>query len=297
MKIKWLAICYFIFSAKAHGQELEARAYANLPVNMNVVAAVYAYSNGHVLADASLPVEDFNMKTHNLALAYVHSFALNNKLARIQIAAPLVRMQGQLRYAGQDTSGERTGLGDMRVRLGINLIGSPALAKKDFGKYTQKTIVGISLITSVPTGLYYTDKRINIGNNRWAFKPELGASRRFGQIYADGYLGWWFYTKNSDFLITKVLEQRPLFTTQLHGSYYFKKGMMIGLDGNWFSGGKTYINEVESGAGIDHLRVGVTWALPIAGKHVIRFQFHTTAYTNAGYDYNFFALGYQYVFF
>lgn len=297
MKIQRLLIWYFVFSAKVYSQELEARAYANLPKDMNVVAAVYAFSKGQVLADASLPIQDFKMTTHSLNLAYVHSFALAGKLARIQIAAPIIHMDGQLKYSTQDTSGKRNGLGDVRVRLGVNLIGSPALARKDYGKYTEKTIVGVSLVTSIPTGLYYTDKLINIGHHRWGFKPEIGASKRFRQIYTEGYIGMWLYTDNSAYLKNNLFKQHPLLSTQLHASYYFKKGMMIGIDGNWFNGGKTFVNDVQSGDEIEHCRLGITWALPITRKHLIKFQYHTTVYASKGYNYHLLALGYQYIFF
>jgi hypothetical protein len=297
MKIQRLFILYFVFSVKVYGQELEARAYANLPKAMNVVAAVYAFSKGQVLADASLPIQDFNMTTHSLNLAYVHSFALAGKLARVQIAVPFIHMNGQLKYSAQDTSGTRTGLGDVRVRLGINLIGAPALAAKDFRKYTEKTIVGISLVTSVPTGIYYADKLINIGHHRWGFKPEIGASRRFKHIYTDGYIGMWFYTNNNAYLKNSILKQHSLFSTQLHASYYFKKGMMIGVDGNWFNGGRTFVDEVQSGEEIEHIRLGVTWALPITKKHMVKLQYHASVYTNTGYNYDLVAVGYQYIFF
>ena len=297
MKIQWLLITAVLFPPVLYGQELEARAYANLPKGMNVVAAAYAFSKGSVLADASLPIEDFTMKTHNMVFAYVRTFGLANKLARIQVAAPLVHMSGTLKFVGQDTAGTRTGLGDIRVRFGINLLGSPALARKDFGAYTQKTIFGFSLVTSIPTGQYFTDKQINIGNRRWGFKPEIGVSKRYRKIYADGYIGMWFYTSNNAFMGTKELEQRPILSSQLHFSYYFKNAMMIGLDGNWFNGGKTFVDENQSGEQIRHSRLGNTWALPIKGKHLVRCQFHTTIHANAGYNYNLIAVGYQYIFF
>lgn len=297
MKIKGLLIWCFVFSAKTNAQELEARAYANLPKDMNVAVAVYAFSKGQVLADASLPIQDFNMTTHSLNLAYVHSFALAGKLARVQIAAPFIHMDGQLKYSTLDTTGTRTGPGDVRLRLGINLIGAPALAAKDFGKYTEETIVGFSLVTSIPTGVYHDDKLINIGHHRWGFKPEIGASKKFNHIYAEGYIGMWLYTNNNAYLKTSVLKQHPLFSTQLHASYYFKNRMMIGVDGNWFSGGATFVDEVQNGDEIKHCRLGLTWALPIARKHLIKFQYHTSVYTNKGYNYDLLALGYQYIFF
>lgn len=70
---------------------------------------------------------------------------------------------------GSVLTGNRSGLADMKVRFGINLLGSPALEIKDFNCFEQKTILGVSFVTSIPTGKYYDDKRINIGTDRWAF--------------------------------------------------------------------------------------------------------------------------------
>ena len=36
-----------------------------------------------------------------------------------------------------------------------------------------------------------------VGINRWAFKPEIGYSQRFGKWLVDAYGGVWFYTINS----------------------------------------------------------------------------------------------------
>lgn len=297
MKILWLLILCILFSKDLYSQELEARAYANLPKDMNGVAFAYAFTRGHVLANPVLPIEDFNVSTHNLATRYVHTFGLFKKLTRVSAEIPFTFMEGRLKFNGQDTSGTRTGIGDTRIQFGINLIGSPALSRKDFIKYTQKIIVGISLTTSIPTGVYYADKTVNIGGNRWGFKPEIGASKRFEHVYADGYIGTWFFTNNSSYQTSKVLKQDPLLSTQLHGVYYFKNQMLVGLDGNWFSGGKTYIDNTQNGDKINHWRLGATWATPIAKKHLVKLQFHFTLHANKGYNYKLIAIGYQYIFF
>ncbi len=278
-------------------QDLEPRAYANVPKGMNVVSAVYAYSSGDVLTDPSLPIKGFKMTANNFGAAYVHTFALANKLARIQVAVPLIFMSGNLQINGRDTSGVRNGFGDTRIRFGINLFGSPALDKKDFRRYQQKMIIGTSIVVSVPTGLYYKDKRINLGSNRWALKPEVGASKRFKRFYAEAYTGVWFYTNNNEFLTSKTLKQQPVVSLQAHVSYYFKNQMWIGVNGNWFNGGKTLVDDVSSGDLKDNYRIGATWSVPFAKKHSIKFQFHVGAFTNTGYDYNLYSIGYQYIFF
>jgi hypothetical protein len=206
-------------------------------------------------------------------------------------------MSGQLKLNGRDTSGVRNGFGDTRIRLGINLIGSPALSPKDFRAYQQKTIVGFSLVFSVPTGLYYEDKRINLGSNRWAFKPEVGVSKRFKRFYAEAYSGIWVYTDNKKFLESKSLTQDPVFSIQGHINYYFKNQMWIGTNVNWFNGGRTFVDNAPSGDLKDNWRVGGIFSMPIAPKHSIKFQFHVGAFTATGYNYKLAAISYQYVFF
>lgn len=278
-------------------QDLEPRAYANVPRGTNVIAVVYAFSSGDVLTDPSLPLKDFNIKAHSIGAGYVHTFALAKKLARIQIIVPFALLSGGATFNGRDTSGVRNGFGDARIRVGINLFGSPALDKKDFRKYQQKMIVGTSIVISVPTGLYYKDKRINLGSNRWALKPEVGVSKRFKRFYAEAYTGVWFYTNNDEFLTSKNLKQQPVVSLQAHVSYYFKNQMWIGVNGNWFNGGKTLVDGVSTGDLQDNFRIGATWSVPFAKKHAIKFQFHVGAFTNTGYDYNLYSIGYQYIFF
>lgn len=277
-------------------QELEPRAYANLPKDLNALAFTYGFSNGNVVSDPSLPIENFKINTHNLILGYARTFGLFGRLSRVQVVLPYTKMSGKLTLNGRDTSGVRSGFADTKIRLGINLVGSPALSLKDFRRYQQKTVLGFSLVTSVPTGLYYKDKRINIGSHRWGIKPELGISKRFKHVYAEAYTGVWFYTSNQEFLVEKELKQSPVFSIQGHFCYYFKNQMWLGFNLNWFNGGKTEVDNIPTGDLQDNWRVGATWSVPIGLKHSLKLQFHTGAFTNTGYDYDFVMLGYQYIF-
>jgi hypothetical protein len=297
MKNIFMILCCCVTCIITSAQDLEPRSYANLPKGLSAINALYSLSHGNVISDPSLPISDFKITVHTFGGSYFHTFALANKLARVQVILPFVHMSGNLKLNGADTSGERTGFGDARVRLGINLIGSPALDRKEFAAFQQKTIVGVSLVTSVPTGIYYKDKRINIGSHRWAFKPEVGASRRFEYVYAEAYAGVWFYANNDEFLTDKTLQQEPVFSFQLHACYYFKNQMWVGIDGNWFNGGETSVDDVSAGDLRDNYRIGGTWSVPLSRKHSLKFQFHIGAFTNTGYDYNVASLGYQFIFF
>src|SRR5215467_9281770 len=149
----------------AKGQELEPRAYAALPKNLNTIAVAYGFSRGNVLTDPSLPITNFKTSVQSLTGVYLRTFQLAGKLARVQVSVPFMKIFGKLQINGHDTTGSRNGFADARIRFGINLTGTPALGRKEFRGYTQKTIVGVSLVTVLPTGLYHPDKRINTGSN------------------------------------------------------------------------------------------------------------------------------------
>jgi hypothetical protein len=290
-------VCFLcLASYYAESQELEPRAYAALPKNLNAFAVGYGLSRGNVLTDPSLPIANFKVTTHSLAGAYIHTFALAGKLARIQVNLPFIHISGKLQINGHDTTGSRNGFADARIRFGINLTGTPALGKKEFTNYTEKTIVGVSLVTVLPTGLYHTDKRINTGSNRLAFKPEVGISKRFNRVYAEGYAGVWFYSDNNRYLVNKTLHQDPVFSIQAHASYYFKNLMLVSINTTWFNGGKTWIDDTAQGDLLDNWRVGATWSVPIARGQSLKLQFHVGAFTESGYDYNAVALVYQHIF-
>jgi len=291
-----VAILFFICNLSI-AQDLEPRAYANMPKDANVAVASYGYMKGDVVSEPTLPIKDFVIASNNFGIGYLHTFGLGNKLARVQVVLPYVIMDGKATVSGEQITGNRTGFGDMRIRLGINLLGSPALARKDFAQYQQKTIFGVSLVTSVPTGLYYTDKRVNIGANRWGFKPEVGISKRFKHIYAEFYSGVWFYTKNDEFLGDKDLQQDPVLSFQGHASYYFKNQMWVGVNINWFSGGKTVVNDLPAGSVINSSRIGATWSVPLSRSQSVKLQVNTGTFKDIGLNYDSVTLSYQYVFF
>jgi hypothetical protein len=296
-KANFLLVCLFFISHISIAQDLEPRAYANLPKGANAIVGSYGYMKGDVVSEPTLPIKDFVISSNNLGVGYLHTFGFMDKLARVQVVIPYVIMDGKAIVSGEKITGNRTGFGDMRVRLGINLLGSPALARKDFAQYQQKTIFGVSLVTSVPTGLYYDDKRINIGANRWGFKPEVGISKRFKHIYAEFYSGVWFYTNNDEFLGDKDLQQEPVLSFQGHASYYFKNQMWVGININWFNGGKTVVDDLPAGSPINSSRIGVTWSVPLSRSQSVKLQLNTGTFNDIGLNYDSATFSYQYVFF
>jgi hypothetical protein len=59
-------------------------------------------------------------------------------------------------------------------------------------------------------GLIDGDKLVNIGTNRWSFKPEIGFSKAIGPWTIELDPGITFYTDNRDFFGGKTREVAPL---------------------------------------------------------------------------------------
>jgi hypothetical protein len=104
------------------------------------------------------------------------------------------------------------------------LNGGPALSVEQFENYKPTTTVGVSLSMTAPTGLYRSDKVLNLGSDRWSFKPEISLSHLFGpeqkwqlNIYANVY----FFTDNTSYHRTEILRQEPLPGIEGQMSYAF----------------------------------------------------------------------------
>lgn len=286
-----------LFPRLSSSQEMEPRNYSSIPVGMNVLAFNYSYSSGDIVTDAASPIKDLDLKSNNLSLGFLRSFGLFGKLCKIQIGVPFVFLGGNAKLNGRDTSATRTGFADTRIKLVMNLVGTPALHPKDFMKFKEEFVVGTSLSISVPTGLYYDEKLINLGSNRWGFKPELGMSYNKGPVFFELFTGVWMFTENSDYLKTKTLTQAPLFSLQVNISYYFPSKIWIALNTTYVTGGETKVNGNVQNNFQKNFRSGLTLSVPINMKNSVKANFSTGVATRAGGNFTIFGLTYQYMWF
>jgi hypothetical protein len=107
-------------------------------------------------------------------LNYSHSLCFFGRSANFLAVLPygVGNFQGTLVEA--QAHAYRSGLLDSAFRFSVNLKGGPAMDVRDFSKWHQKTLAGVSLKVVAPTGQYDPTKLINYGANRWAFKSEIG---------------------------------------------------------------------------------------------------------------------------
>jgi len=206
-------------------QQLEPRAYSNVPVGINFLIVGYGYASGGVLPDPSLPAEDVRAQIHTVVCAYSRSLDLWGKSGQVSVVVPDVKGSVAGKLEGVPQAVDRYGLADPSLKLSVNLTGAPVLSVSEFASYQQRTLLGASLRVTAPVGQYDPAKLVNIGTNRWSLKPEIGVSQTLGHWMLEAALGATFFTDNDEYRGNKTREQAPLFATQLHAVYNFRFGM------------------------------------------------------------------------
>jgi hypothetical protein len=281
----------------AAAQELNPRAYAPMPTGANIVMLSYGRSSGGVLFDPSLPVEDVHAVIHASALLYGHSFGLLGRSANAIVALPYAwgSMDGLL--SGEYLQITRSGLADLRGQLTVNLIGGPALAPREFATQRPTTILGVSVAVAAPTGQYDPAKLVNIGSNRWSFKPEVGFSRTKGRWYLELYGGAWVFGTNRNYYGGGVREQDPIGTFQAHVSYTFKPRLWLAGDATFYTGGRTTVNGTAKADLQKNSRLGAALALPVGKRSALKVSWATGFTTRIGADFDSFGVAFQTVWF
>jgi hypothetical protein len=281
----------------ALAQDLEPRAYSPAPMGTNFVIFSYSHSSGDVLLDPSIPVQNASVQFNLGLMGYYHSFGLFGRQTTATLAVPYVWGSGSGLVNGVPAHIYRSGLGDPGLRIAYNLYGSPALTPEEFKKRSKRTVIGVSLVMTAPLGQYDPRLLINIGSNRWSFKPQVGFSREWRSWDFDLYLGASFFTENGNFFGGRVRDQAPIGSTQVHVSYTFRPGMWAAVDGTYYNGGRTTVNGVQGNDLQQNIRVGLTFALPIAHAQSLKFQYTRGALTRFGSgDFTTVGITYQYRF-
>ena len=255
------AFCLVLFAAPLAAQDLDPRAYANVPINGTFLVAGFAVSHGGVLTDPTLTLTDLNATVGMPSLGVARSFSLFGKTAQVFGALPCSWTQVSGNVAGETESRSRSGLADMRVRLSVLVRGAPATSVLGFAKVPRRTILGASLAVVAPTGEFRSDRFINLGTHRWAFKPEFAVSHPMGPRWLlDAYAALWLFTANESFYPgTSVRTQAPMGAFQAHLSYSISPKLWAAFDATYYVGGRTTVNAVQKEIGCPTRAWGAPW--------------------------------------
>lgn len=277
----------------AAAQTMEPLSYSNAPIGLNFLISGYSHQWGNVLADPSLPVRDVEASVDAGNLAYSRIIDVWGRSGSLAMVVPYAWLSASGEVFEQARSTSRTGLADSSMRLSVNLYGAPALSLQEFRKYQQDTIVGVSLFVTVPTGQYDPSRLINIGTNRWSFKPELGVSKALGAWTLEAAAGVTFYTDNDAFAGNGVRRQDPLYSVQGHAIYNFNPRLWAALDSTYYTGGRTTVNGVIGDDLQRNSRWGGTLAYSIDRLNSLKLYYSSGLAARTGTDFQIVGLAWQ----
>ena len=281
-------------SSSVSAQEMEPRAYSRAPIGTQFVLVTYAYQTGDVLTDASLPLRDVKVKLHSSAVGYGRTFALAGRQANLSFLVPYIKGTATGTVFEDNLSVNRSGLGDLRARFSMNIVGSPALDPKEFAAYKPKTVIGASLTVVAPTGQYDPARLVNLSSHRWAFKPEIGLSRPLGRWTLESAGGAWFFTTNENFFGGARREQRALLSMQGGAVYTIRPRMWASVNATYFRGGQTVVNGRVNEDRQANSRIGATYSLPLNDRQSIKVAWAKGLTTRFGGSLNTIAIVWQY---
>ena len=261
---------------------------------MNIVLGAFGYSFGNVLLDPAVPIEDLDARLVIITAGYVRTLDVFGASAKIDAVIPFAGGDWKGVVEGRDSTRSATGFGDPRIRFSVLFSGAPALSRKEFAAYRPRTIVGGGLQVWVPLGQYDPARLLNLGSNRWVFRPQLGVSQTLARWVLEATAVAWLYTDNTNFFGGDRLSQKPIAALQGNVSYVFRRGFWGAVSAGYGRGGRTSVNDEQKDTLIRNWRLGLTVALPISGHDSIKFAFISGLRAGKGADFSTVLGAYQY---
>jgi len=188
-------------------------------------------------------------------------------------------------------------VGDSSYSLAMLLKGGPALSVAQFEHYEPTTTLGASLTITAPTGLYNPNKILNLGSDRWSFKPEIALSHPFGpeqKWVFDCYGSVYFYTDNTTYHGKELLRQEPLPGVEGHISYSFNGSIWASLDTRYSFRGTTIVDGVPQNNAQQNFILGTEVNVSLNARNSLVFEFAKAPVHNNGQALTGFSVRYDY---
>lgn len=290
-----LIIFIAVIATRIHAQDLDPRAYVRLPVKTTTMITGFVYSHGGVVTDATLPIDNIKANVGATTIGVARSFSLFGLTSQALIVAPYSWAKVSGDVGDQSHEITRSGFGDMRMRISVLFFGAPAATLAQLKKTAQKTILGASLSIVSPTGQFFPDKLINIGSNRWSFKPELALSQPVSKNWVlDFYAGLWLFTNNASFYPGSSLrKQDPMGAFQAHISYNVKPQMWVAFDATFYTGGSSSIEGIYKDDRQSNTRFGLTAVMPTGKLSSLKFSASKGVVVRIGQNFTTYSVGWQ----
>ena len=270
----WSAIAVLGLTWPACAQFNDPRNYENFPVGVNQLELSYGYSHANSSIDPAIVIAGAKLNLNQTSIGYTRYFSFFHRMAWIAPSIPIAVLDGSI--SGTNVNGSVAGTGDSSYEFATLLKGGAAMSVEEFKNYKPTTTVGVSVAVTAPTGLYDPNKILNLGSDRWSFKPEVAVSYPFGpeQKWAlDGYANSYFYTANTSYRGIEILRQEPLPGFEGHLSYLFLDSILVSLDARYSFRGDTSVNNVSQNASQNNFILGSDVIIDLNARNSLSVTF------------------------
>ncbi|OIQ29152.1 MAG: hypothetical protein BM564_07385 [Bacteroidetes bacterium MedPE-SWsnd-G2] len=262
-----------------------------MPLKTNVAGVGYIYSGGTLLFDPSTQIRDARVNAHTTAFSFVKPIKLKNTLARIDVLIPITSGDWDGLLSGGPASVNRFGFNDPRIRFSVTIAGAPPGDAKEmqtfFKEKTKHTIWGASLAITLPLGEYYRDKLINLGRNRFAFRPQVGLLHRWSNWSFELTGSVFLFTNNNNFYDNQTKKQKPLGAIQSHIIKSFKSRIWTSFSLGYGYGGQSKLDSVSQNDTQSELLAAFSFGKTIFKNQSIKlFYLRNEALNSVGADTN-----------
>ena len=247
----WILLCLLnlALAIPCFALDPEPRNWSHLPMDKNFGGFAYAHTKADIFFDPTLLIEDAELKLDTWAGKYIRTFELFGKSSSIEITQAYQKGEWTGLLNGIPASVSRDGLSDTFLRFAVNLYGAPPLRGQAFGAYRaaadKETIAGVAITVRMPTGNYLEDKLLNLGENRYTFRPQLGIVHNRGKWTTELTGEVAFHTKNNEFYNGNTLEQKPLYIVHGHLIRTFSPGQWASVSVGYDHGDENRLNGVD----------------------------------------------------
>jgi hypothetical protein len=257
-----------------YAQFTDPHTYDNAPVGTNQLELAYAYARSNSSIDTSIIVTGARLNLNQGSIGYTRYFGLFNHLFWVKASLPIAGLNGSI--SGTSIQGSNAGTGDTSYQITALLKGGPALSVAQFENYKPTTTVGMSLTITAPTGLYHSNKVLNLGSDRWSFKPEFAVAHSFGpeqKWEVEGYANAYFFTDNTSYHGVEILRQDPLPGVEGHISYSFFNSLWVSLDTRYSLRGITFVDGVNQNNSQQNFSLGSELNISFNARNSVVFVF------------------------
>ena len=137
----------------------------------------------------------------------------------------------------------------------------------------MNTVVGAALAVTLPLGEYFKDKLLNLGENRFVIRPELGVVHTWGpwswELTGSAYL----FTDNDAFRGHHRRAQDPLYALQTHLVRTFAPGWWASVSAEYADGGESSVDGIRKHDRRGDLLYGVSLGLPLNRQSSVKIAY------------------------